>query len=257
MSTAPPSPSSIGHLLEEEEFKALHHLRGDTPPELHGEMVDLGGGARAYLSLPEGASAPLPAVILIHEFWGLNDHIRHWADRVAAAGYAALAVDMYGGQVPTTRDDAVAFMKAVDDEQGLALLEQAHAFLERDPRVRATRTATLGWCFGGGWSLRAAMAIDGLDAAVIYYGRLVTDPEQLKAIEAPLLGVFGNRDTGIPPSEVDAFDQALDQAGVPHVIHRYDADHAFANPSGERYDTDAAEDAWRKVRAFLDENLQR
>jgi len=134
--------------------------------------------------LPEGATAPLPAVIVIHEWWGLNDHVRHWADRLAADGYAALAVDLYGGKVATTPDEAMAAMKSVDEAKAKAksMLAAAHRFLADDPRIDAKRRGVIGWCFGGAWSLQHAIAEADLDAAVIYYGRLSTEPAQLAKI---------------------------------------------------------------------------
>lgn len=246
----------VAEALTEAEFKALHSLAAaeSTPPR--GEEVALGGG-RAYLSLPEAASPPLPAVVVIHEWWGLNDHIKRWSDRLAAEGYATLAVDLYGGRVATNRDDASRLTKAVDPAVALATLRAAHERLATDERVRANRRGVLGWCFGGKWSLRHAMSTPGLDAAVIYYGQLESDPEKLASITAPLLGIFANRDASITPAVVDEFEKALERAGVRHEILRYDAEHAFANPSSARYDAISAADAWTHVRAFLEEHLKR
>lgn len=246
--------SSTG-LLSEEDFKALHQLRSDKAPPARGQTVEV-AGTRAYLSLPRDAKPPIPGIVVIHEWWGLNEHIKHWTDRLAEDGYAALAVDMYGGKVATTRDDAMATMKVVDEAKGIETVRAAHRFLSTDARVSAPRTGSIGWCFGGAWSLKLALNEPELDAAVIYYGRLVTDPAQLKAIKAPVLGVFGNKDKGIPLEVVNDFDKALHEAGVEHELLRYDADHAFANPSGERYDTKAAADAWEKVRRFLAAKLK-
>jgi carboxymethylenebutenolidase len=241
-------------VLSEEEFKALHELRGGAAPPARGEMIDL-AGTRAYLSLPPAAEAPMPGIVVIHEWWGLNDNIKHWSDRLATAGYAALAVDLYGGTVATTRDGAMEAMKEVDDDEALRVLQAAHEFLAADPRVRAPKRGVIGWCFGGGWSLQLALAAPDLDAAVIYYGRLVTDPEVLRAIEASLLGVFANQDQGIPPDVVEEFSQALLMAGIEHTILRYDAEHAFANPSSGRYDQEAASQAWARVQEFLAREL--
>ncbi|KYG10303.1 dienelactone hydrolase, partial [Sorangium cellulosum] len=254
-----PAPSGAADsptgLLSEEDFKALHQLRSDKAPPARGQTVDV-AGTKAYLSLPKDAKPPIPGLVVIHEWWGLNEHIKHWTDRLAEDGYAALAVDMYGGKVATTPDDAMAAMKAVDEAKGLEVVRAAHRFLSTDARISAPRTGSIGWCFGGAWSLKLALNEPELDAAVIYYGRLVTDPAQLKAIKAPVLGVFGNQDKGIPPEVVNEFDKALHDAGVEHQVLRYDADHAFANPSGERYDTKAAADAWEKVRQFLAAKLK-
>jgi carboxymethylenebutenolidase len=242
-------------IISEEAFKALHELRQGEPPVLHGTMTEV-DGARAYLSLPPGGEPPLPAVVVIHEWWGLNDNIKHWADRLAADGYAALAVDLYGGRVATTPDSAMAYMKEVDPERAVQTVLAAERFLADDPRIRAARRGVIGWCFGGGYSLQTALHDPGLDAAVVYYGHLVTDPAELKRIHAPLLCVFGNLDPSIPPDTVTAFDHALTEAGVEHRIYRYDAVHAFANPSNAKYDEAAAENAWRHVRAFLAERLK-
>jgi len=242
-------------VLGEEAFKKLHDLSKEKRPPPAGKMIAL-ERSKAYLSVPKSGKAPFPAVLVIHEWWGLNSHIQYWCDRLAADGYAALGVDLYGGKVAETRDDALKYMKAVDAEKAKAILKEAHAFLAKDPRVLAKKRACVGWCFGGGWSLQHALQAPDLDGAVIYYGRLVTDPKQLATIKAPLLGVFADQDRGIPPKVVNEFEKALKEAGVKHTILRYDAQHAFANPSSGRYDAKAAEDAWKKVRAFLGKRLK-
>lgn len=242
-------------ILSEPEFAALHELTDAKAPAPKGVEIEV-GGAKAYLSLPEGVKAPLPGVVVIHEWWGLNDHVRHWTDRLAADGYAAVAVDLYGGKVATTPDEAMAMMKAVDDAKAREILGAAHRFLAEDPRVKAGKRGVIGWCFGGGWSLQHALAQPDLDAAVIYYGRLETDPKVLAKIEAPVMGVFGDRDKGIPPEAVEEFAAAMKTAGESLELHRYDAPHGFANPSGASYDAKAAEDAWGHVRAFFGEHLR-
>ena len=249
--TPPPAvrPSSTGPLTEE-QFKALHALPTSGPQDLHGQTIDL-KGTKAYLSLPKG-TGPFPAIVVIHEWWGLNGNIEHWADRLASAGWAALAIDLYSGTVATTRDDAMAAMKNVDDTKAAATIRAGIDFLRADPRIKATKKAVIGWCFGGGWSMQAALANPDLDGAIIYYGQLETDPTKLKAIKARVLGVFANRDKGIPPEKVAEFEAALKQAGVTEEIHQYDADHAFANPSNPIYDETSAADAWSHVVAFLD-----
>jgi carboxymethylenebutenolidase len=250
-----PGDTGLTGILSEEEFKALHQLTAEKTPPLQGQMIEI-AGSKAYLSLPADAKPPLPGIVVIHEWWGLNDNIKHWSDRLAADGYAALAVDLYGGKVATTRDEAMASMRAVEEEPALEILHAAHAFLAEDERIQATRRASIGWCFGGGWSLQQALTLPDLDAAVIYYGRLVTDPERLAAIRAPLLGIFGNKDQGIPPEVVDEFAKALEKAKIEHNILRYDAEHAFANPSNAHYDEKSAAAAWTEVRAFLRANLK-
>ena len=245
-----PASNPMSGAVSEEEFKRMHTLRADAAPALRGETVEV-GGTRAYLSLPENARPGGGAIVVIHEWWGLNDHVRHWADRLASAGYAALAVDLYEGVVAKTPDEAMAAMKKVDQERAVATMLAAHRFLAEDARVRASKTASIGWCFGGAMSLKLALAAPDLDACVMYYGKPETDARKLASLRAPLLGVFGNRDASIPPDVVDAFDRALSEAGKEHEILRYDAEHAFANPSGGRYDEKAASAAWREVEKFL------
>lgn len=241
-------PASTGPLTEE-QFKGLHALPTPDPKDLKGHIIDL-EGTKAYLSLPAG-QGPFPAIVVIHEWWGLNGNIEHWADRLASAGWAALAVDLYSGTVATNRDEAMAAMKAVDDTKAAATIRAAIDFIGADPRIKATKKAVIGWCFGGGWSLQAALANPDLDGAIIYYGQLETDPAKLGAIKAKVLGVFGKKDKGIPPEKVAEFEAALKAAGVSEEIHEYDAEHAFANPSNPIYDQTSAADAWKHVLEFL------
>jgi len=247
--------TGITGAASEEEFKAMHQLRGDQAPAARGTMIDL-AGSRAYLSLPPEAAAPMPGLIVIHEWWGLNDHIKHWSDRLAADGYATLAVDLFGGKVADNPDSAMAFTKSVDEAQAFRILAAADTFLASDPRIRARKRGSIGWCFGGAWSLQAALRQRDLDACVIYYGRLVTSAGEFRGLRTPVLGHFANRDRSITPEMVDRFETALNEAGVPHEIHRYDADHAFANPSGGNYDEPAAAQAWERTRAFLSAHLE-
>lgn len=248
-STEPNLPASTGPLTEA-QFKALHAPPATAPATpRRGQAIDL-AGTRAYLSLPAGPG-PHPAIVVIHEWWGLNANIEHWADRLASTGWAALAVDLYGGVVATDRDTAMAAMKAVDKAKAAATIKAGLDFLASDARVRAPKRAVVGWCFGGGWSLQTALTHPELDGAIIYYGQLETDPGKLAAIKARILGIFGKRDAGIPLDQVTAFEAGLKQAGVRHEIRLYDADHAFANPSNAKYDEANAADAWQQVLAFL------
>lgn len=248
-------PASTGPLTEE-QFKALHELPGEAPTARAGETITLPGGSRAYLSLPDGPG-PYPGIVVIHEWWGLNGHIERWADRLASAGWAALAVDLYDGTVATDRDAAMAAMKSVEPVRALAVIGDGLAYLQKDARVQAPVRAVIGWCFGGGYALEAALAFPDLDGAIMYYGRFDPDPAKLAAIRARVLGIFGDRDQGIPRAEVDKLDAALEQAGVDAQILHYDADHAFANPSNPKYDQAHAAAAWDKVLAFLAELRRR
>jgi carboxymethylenebutenolidase len=134
-------------------------------------------------------------------------------------------------------------------------LRQAQDFLLRQGAVR---TGVIGWCFGGGWSLRTGLLMpDQIQAVVIYYGRLITDPDELAALQAPVLGIFGAEDEGIPVTSVQEFEAVLEDLGKDNSIAIFPgADHAFANPSGERYEPEAAEKAWDLTRDFLRRHLQ-
>jgi len=252
--TRPPADTTAERIagtgpISEQDFKAMHELRSDAPPVAEGQDIEL-AGTRAYLSLPKGATAPLPGIVVIHEWWGLNDNIRHWSDRLAHLGYAALAIDLYGGKVATNPDEAMAAMKGVKSAEAKRILAAAVEFLASDPRVKAPKRAVIGWCFGGGWSLETAIDHPELDAAIVYYGQLELDPKRLGHIKS-LLGIFANQDKGIPPDQVNQFEQALKKAGVDATIKRFDADHAFANPSGPRYDEADAAAAWQEVVTYL------
>ncbi len=214
---------------------------------------------RGYLARPASAPAgTLPAVIVIHEWWGLNDNIRMMARRLAGEGYTALAVDMYGGEVATDPQQARALMTSVmnNREAGVENLEAAAGYLQRE--WSAERIGTIGWCFGGGWSLNAGLAMPGaVDAVVMYYGQPVTEPERLRQLDAPLLGLFGAEDQGIPPAQVREMEAALQRLGKDATIRFYEgAGHAFANPSGNAFQPEAAADAWQRTVAFLNEHLK-
>ena len=211
-----------------------------------------------YLARPADAEA-LPGIVVIHEWWGLNDNIRSMADRLAGQGYSALAVDLYEGGVASNPGEARELMGAAMKRPPQALndnLAQAIAYLRGE--LGASAVGTIGWCFGGGWSLNAALENpEGVDASVIYYGRLVTDRDRLAGLRAPILGLFGSEDRGIPVSTVREFEAALDALEKPAEIQVYEgANHAFANPSGTRYDAKAAEDAWARTTAFFDAELR-
>jgi carboxymethylenebutenolidase len=243
--------------LDEASFKALHELRGDKAPKPRGTMVDL-STSKAYLSLPEVGMAPFPGVVVIHEWWGLNDHIKHWADRLANDGYAALAVDLYGGKVADNPDDAMSMMKEVDQKAARQVLLDGYNFLGDDARIKAEKRGVIGWCFGGKWSLELAMDAPKMDATVVYYGQVENDPVRLADLHGKLLAIFANRDKGIQPQMVDHFEFSLGEAGKKgsFTVRRFDAEHAFANPSGPAYDEKAASAAWDETRAFLAKNLK-
>ena len=210
-----------------------------------------------HFAFPADMIDPLPAIIVIHEWWGLNDNIRAIADRLAGEGYIVLAIDLFGGTTADNAQDARKLMKAVveNPEPANENIRQAYDFVNET--AGAPRTASVGWCFGGGWSLNTAMLFpEDLDAAVIYYGQITSDEDRLRPINAPILGLFGGKDRGIPVDSVREFEAALERLRKNHEIHIYpDAKHAFANPSGMAYDAEIAEDAWQRTLEFLRTHL--
>ncbi len=204
------------------------------------------------------ATSELPGVIVIHEWWGLNDNIEAATRRIAGEGYEALAVDLYEGGVAETPDQARGLMEQAMQNRNrlIANLEAAHTFLRDE--IESPRVGVMGWCFGGGMGLNAALADpETLDATVIYYGR-VSDAErsELETLQMPIMGHFGMDDSSIPVESVRAFEQTLDELGKDAQIHLYEgAGHAFANPSGQNYDPDAAAQAWERTTTFLRTHL--
>lgn len=206
-----------------------------------------------FLAYPQD-NPNAPAVILIHEWRGLNEHIQDMARVVAANGYTAFAVDLYNGEVAENREQASQLSSSVDQEQALANLLGAEEYL-REKR-NAPRVASLGRCFGGAQSLNMSLNSESLDATVIYYGRLQTEPETLQAINSPILGIFAEEDGWIPPAVVNEFEASLSQIGKQHDITIYEwVDHAFANPTWGNFSQDETLDAWSKTLAFLEEHL--
>lgn len=211
-----------------------------------------------YFVVPAKSDGALPGVIVFHEWWGLNDNIRHMADQLAAQGYAVLAADMYEGKSAQTPDDAKVLMAdALKKPKELDRnIDAAFDYLKGT--AKASKIATLGWCFGGSMSFEAAQELSGkLAATVIYYGFVNDKAAGLAKMKAPVLGLFGGKDGGIPVTTVEAFTKGLEAQGARPIVKIYpEAGHAFANPSGQNYRKDDAEDAWKRTLDFLGENLQ-
>jgi carboxymethylenebutenolidase len=210
------------------------------------------------LYTPSG-KGPFPGVIVIHEWWGLNDWVKEQASRLADQGYVALAVDLYRGKVATTPDEAHEIMRGVPEDRAQRDLHAAFEFLSSQAEVRKDRIAAIGWCMGGGYALDVALAEPTLAADVINYGHLATDPQSLQKINAPILGLFGAQDRGISPADVHKFAQALQQMGKTVEVKIYDdAGHAFENPNNTAAYREAdAADAWRRTADFLASTLKK
>jgi carboxymethylenebutenolidase len=213
---------------------------------------------QAVLYTPAG-KGPFPAVIVIHEWWGLNDWVKEQASKLADQGYESLAIDLYRGKVATTPDMAHEIMRGVPEDRARRDLHAAFEFLQSQPNVKKNRIGAIGWCMGGGYSLDVALDEPTLAADVINYGHLATDSAAIQKINAPILGLFGGQDQGITPDDVHKFEAAVKQAGKRIDIKIYDdAGHAFENPNNKTgYRAADAADAWQRTVTFLAENLKK
>jgi carboxymethylenebutenolidase len=214
----------------------------------HGEQVP------GYLSLP--GTIPAPGLVVIQEWWGLEPHIKDVTDRLAAEGFAALAPDLYHGRVATEPDEARKLAMELEHDRAVAEIDAAaHALLSRS-EVRGPKVGIVGFCMGGGLALLTACRSERVGAAVVYYGRNPNPIEQVRNLSCPLLGLYGEADQGIPPSEVERLRQALSEAGKQYQLHIYPrAPHAFFNDTRASYRPEAAIDAWRRTLAFFRQHL--
>jgi carboxymethylenebutenolidase len=213
----------------------------------------------AFLAAPEG-KGPFPAVVVIQEWWGLNDWVKDQARALAREGYLALAVDLYRGKVTSNPDEAHQFMSGLPADRAMRDLKAAVAHVKGRPDVRKDRVGAIGWCMGGRYSLALATEEPALAAVVAYYGAPPTDTAAIARIQAPVLGSFGGADKGPSPDQVRAFEEAMKKAGKSVDVKVYEgAPHAFANvdnPWGG-YREAAAKDAWARTVAFFAKNLKK
>lgn len=213
---------------------------------------------QGMLYTPSG-KGPFPAIIAIHEWWGLDDWVKEQASTLSHQGYVVLAVDLYRGKVATTPDLAHELMRGLPEDRAARDLHAAFEYLLSQPNVKKDRIGAIGWCMGGGLALNVALHEPTLAADAIHYGHLATDTEQLKKINAPILGIFGGQDRGIPVEDVKKFEQTLEQLGKKVEIKIYpDAGHAFENPvNKDRYRPEDAADAWKRTIDFFAGTLKK
>jgi carboxymethylenebutenolidase len=215
-----------------------------------------GPDVRAYAAKPDG-EGPFPTVIMIHEFFGLNESIVSKADLLAQEGYLVVAPDTFRGSTTSWIPRAIYQVITTKPENINADLDSVYAWLESQPDADAARIATAGFCYGGRASLAYSLHNPQLAATVIFYGSPETDPAVLKTLPGPVLGIFGSADQSIPVDEVKVFDAALTQAGVPHEIKIYeDQPHAFVRDAAGIQSGGAQGEAWSQMLAFLATNLR-
>ncbi|MGD0456418.1 MAG: dienelactone hydrolase family protein [Terriglobia bacterium] len=211
----------------------------------------------AYLAVPD-SGGPHPALVVIHEWWGLNDWVKEQAQKFAERGYMTLAVDLYRGKVAYDPNLAHELSRGLPQDQAIRDLKAAFNYLASRPDVRKDKIGSVGWCMGGGFSLLLAVNESKLAACVVNYGSLPTDKDEIQRIQAPVLGNFGAEDRGIPPSAVAAFEDAMKAAHKSIDVKIYDgAGHAFENPNNKLgYREAAANDAWARTLDFLNRMLK-
>jgi len=215
------------------------------------------------LYAPAG-KGPFPGIIVIHEWWGLNDWVKDQASKLSDQGYVTLAIDLYRGKVATTPNEAHEFMGGVPQDRAKRDLEAAFNYLQSQSSVKKDRIGAIGWCMGGGYSLGLALQEPKLAADVINYGvydyaSLAKDPAAIKKINAPIMGFYGAQDRGIPTDDLRKFWEQLRSLGKKADLSIYpDAGHAFENPNNkDGYRPKDAQDAWKKTVAFFASTLKK
>ncbi len=212
------------------------------------------GGKEVAGALAKPAETPAPVIVLVHEWWGLNDQIKATAAEFARQGYLALAVDLFDGRLATTPDEARALVQKVVPAEAVDTMSSWISWA-RNHQGGTRRVGVVGWCFGGGWALSGSVAAP-VDATVVYYGKCDLPPDQLARLKGPVLGHFGTRDQHIDKPMVERFEAAMKQVGKPYTVYWYDAGHAFANPTGNNYNKPDTRLAWQRTSEFFARHLK-
>ncbi len=206
-----------------------------------------------------GGTGPFPALVTVHEWWGLNDWVKEQSSKLADQGYLTLAIDLYRGKVAGDPGEAHELMRGVPEDRAKRDLAAAFDYLKSRRDVDAKHIGVIGWCMGGGYAMDMALLEPTLAAAVINYGHLATEPAELKKINASILGIFGGQDRGIPVEDVRKFEQQMKKFGKKIDVVIYpDAGHGFENPiNKEGYRQQDASNAWETTVKFLDTHLKK
>ena len=246
---------SFEDLGDQAEFKEQHDEPKDVQDaDFNGEMIDIavegGESASAYALMKEGSDKYL---LVFHEWWGLNDNVKMdadgWSEKLGEVN--VIALDLYDGKIATERDSAAKYMQTADRERIMNILAGAMAMIPENASI-----GTVGWCFGGGWSLQASIeAGERANACVMYYGMPEKDVERLKTLNTDVLFIFAEQDQWINQEVADEFAVNMKQTENELTIAAYDADHAFANPSQESYVEAAALEANAVALEFLKAGL--
>lgn len=249
---------SFSSFSDQKEFRDIHQIPAAfTLKDAKGTMITFktrdGKSANAYFVKSEKPSDKF--IFVFHEWWGLNDYIKKESDELQTKLDNAniLAIDLYDGNVATTREDAAKYMQAVKQERAMDIISGAIEYAGKNAVI-----GTLGWCFGGGWSLQASIMLGKQGkACVMYYGIIENTPESFKNLNAPVLGIFAKKDGWVNPEVVGNLEKNIKAAGKNIVVKSFDADHAFANPSNEKFDDVATKEAKDLTIKFFKDNLMR
>lgn len=215
-----------------------------------------GPEVRAYVATPPG-EGPFPVVIMIHEFYGLNESIVGKAEGLAQEGYLVVAPDTFRGSTTAWIPSAIYQVATNKPEQVNQDLNSVYAWIEAQPNAAAERTGIVGFCYGGRASLSYSLHNDQLAATAIFYGSPVTDPQVLRSLPGPVFGIFGGADNSIPVEDVRAFEAALNQAGISNEITIYeDQPHAFVTDIESIRSGGVQGKAWAQMLAFFEANLK-
>lgn len=249
------SSEEFVNISKEDGFSEKHAEPEDLAAAYNGKMITISvegqENASAYQLVNENETVNY--LFVIHEWWGLNEHIKMEADRLFEnlENVNVIALDLYDGKVAKTREKAQEYMGSADEARILSIIDAAIAALPANAKI-----ATIGWCFGGGWSLRAALRAGNQSVAcVMYYGMPIKDVDKLKKLNSAVLFIYGTQDQWINKDIATAFQENMQDANKNLEVLSFDADHAFANPSGDHYEEDAAQAANEKAIDFLKERL--
>jgi carboxymethylenebutenolidase len=218
---------------------------------------------KAFVAVPEG-KGPFPGIVVIQEWWGLNDWIKENAKRFAGKGFVAIAPDLYHGKVTDDPKEAAQLIKGLPKDRAIRDLKATVDKLVAMDNVQKDKIGCIGWCMGGMYSLQAALNDDRMKACAMCYGAVVTDADKLKPLKARVLGVFGEDDKGIKAAGVKTFEEALKTAGksVEQIKIYQGAGHGFMRPANgttknPEYREMAAMDAWQLIDAFFVNTLKK
>lgn len=253
-----PSPISLfASLADFKSFRDIHPLPEKVDYQEEGKMISFrasdGKNAAAYFVKAE-KSAAKKYLFVFHEWWGLNDHIKQESDKWAEMlpGVHVIALDLYDGKVATTREEAGDYMQNTKEERAIAIIEGALKFAGPEAEI-----ATIGWCFGGGWSLQSGL-IAGKQTVgcVMYYGMPEKSVAKLKKLNSDVLGIFASEDQWINAEVVSDFEKNMNKAGKEVTTKTFDGVHGFANPSNPKYNESAAEEAEKMSYEYLKDKFQ-